>query len=151
MRTPRSMISLMIAAACGGAGPLAGPMPVRNVVMTVDVPGRCLVGGCDPYSSDRNVLALVRVVNRGSDTSYVAMCGGSPAFNEQDLIDGQWQFAGPAVACASGPPVMALAPGDSVRTNWWPPKGVSRMTLAVGATAAGQDAQLDASNAVRLK
>lgn len=49
-----------------------------------------VAGGCDAYSSDRTTLALVRVVNRGSDTSYIGMCGPSPALNEQRLIDGQW-------------------------------------------------------------
>jgi hypothetical protein len=138
--------------ACGGGdAALSGPLPVRDVVMSVDVPGRCLAGGCDPISADRATLALVRVVNRGSDTSFIAMCGPSPAFDEQQLIDGQWQFTGPAVACVNGPPTMPLAPGDSVLANWYPPKGTSRMTVGVGPTASVFTLELDVSNAVRLR
>ena len=147
----RSVIILALGASACGSAALAGPLPVRNVVMSVDGPGRCLVGGCDPFCGDRTTLALVRAVNRGTDTSYIAMCGPSPAFAEQQLIDGRWQFTGPGVACVNGPLTMALAPGDSVRTNWYPPKGTSRMALGVGATAAPQDLELDASNAVRLR
>lgn len=151
MITRRSPFILVLFVTACGAAELAGPQAVRNVDMTVDVPGRCLVGGCDPYSADRTTLALVRVVNRGSDTSYVAMCGSSPAFAEQQLIDGKWQFTGPVDACVNAPPTMALAPGDSVLANWYPPKGTSRMVLGVGATANVRDMELAASNAVRLR
>ena len=147
----RSVIIVAFGATACGSGALAGPQPVRNVVLSVDVPGRCLFGGCDPVSGDRTTLALVRAVNRGSDTSFIAMCGPNPAFAEQQLIDGRWQFTGPAAACVNGPLTMALAPGDSVLTNWYPPKGTSRMALGVGASASPQDLELDASNAVRLR
>lgn len=150
MLSKRFVIAVVLAAtACGGAE-LSGPLPVRDVVLSVDVPGRCLVGGCDPFSSDRPTLALVHAVNHGSDTSYIAMCGPSPAFAEQVLVNGQWVFMGPVDACVNGPLTMALAPGDSVLANWYPPKGTSRITLGVGATAAPQDLALDASNAVHL-
>jgi hypothetical protein len=119
--------------------------------MTVEIPGRCIVGGCDPVSGDRTTLALVRVVNQGPDTSYVGMCGPTPSFGEQRLIDGKWEFTGPAVACVDGPLTMPLAPGDSLLANWFPPKGTSRITLGVGPTPAPQDLELDASNAVRLR
>ena len=140
---------ILVVTACGGAD-LAGPMPFRDVVLIVDVPGPCLAT-CDPGAPDRTTLALIRVLNRGSDTSYIGMCGPRPAFAEQQLIGGQWQFTGPVDACVSGPLTMALAPGDSVLANWFPPKGTSRMILGVGPTAAVQDLELDASNAVRLR
>ena len=150
MPATRWMKAVILAAGCSGPAALTGPMPVRDVEITVDVPGRCIFGGCDPVSLDRATLALVRVVNRGADTSYVAMCGSVPNLAEQQLTHGQWQFTGPAAVCANAPPTMALAPGDSVLGNWYPPRGVSRITLAVGGTAAPRDMALDASRAVRL-
>lgn len=144
------VVGLIVAAGCGAAAALDAPVPVRDVVVLVDLRGRCLVGACDPIALDRPTLALVRLVNRGTDTSYIAMCGPQPALAEQQWIDGQWQFSGPADACVNGPPSMALAPGDSMLTNWWPPTGLSRLMLGVGPTSSFRDMQEDVSNAVRV-
>src|SRR5258705_154278 len=73
-----------------------GAMPVHGVLITVAMPGRCLVGGCDPPGGDRTNLGLVTVVNSGVSTAYLHACGQYAAMHEQQLVDGQWTNVGPA-------------------------------------------------------
>ncbi|HVB30520.1 MAG TPA: hypothetical protein VNE60_03220 [Gemmatimonadaceae bacterium] len=146
----RSHVALAIVFAACGSARLTGPVAVRDVAISVDVPGQCLFS-CDPPGQDRTTPTLVRAVNRGRDTSYISLCGDQPAWTEQQFVGGRWQNTYATVDCVVGPVSRPLAPDDSVRINWFPESGVrSRMTLTVGGTASLGDGELAASAAVEI-
>jgi len=149
-RVVGSIVLVALVAGCGAGVDLTDPAAVRNVMISVDVPGQCL-SSCDPPSSDRTTLALVQAVNRGSDTSYINVCGSEPAWTEQQFVGGEWGYVGPVSDCVVGPVSMPLAPGASLRVNWFPPKGQSRMTLVVASTPTLTDAAQAALAAVDIK
>lgn len=146
------LCGVLVLAGCSGGASIVGlgGTIARDVSVTVTIPGRC-VFTCDPPGGDLTTLALVTAVNHGATPRYVRSCGGViPSFEEQDYIDGQWQFIGSAGACVSGPEYIVLAPGDSVQSNWFPPKTLSRITIAVATDSAFVDGGLAASRAVHL-
>jgi hypothetical protein len=143
--------ALLLLVACRReiAAPL-GANPVHEVLISVAVPGRCLVGGCDPPSADRTNLGLVRVLNAGSSTAYLEACGQQAAIVEQQFLNGAWAFVGPAIACPNTPGPIALAPGDSIQANWFFASGLRRIVLGVAATLNMSDEALDTSAAVAI-
>jgi hypothetical protein len=138
-------------AACGNDVEPLTATSVHGVVLTVTVPGRCLVGGCDPASSDATTLGLARVVNTGSSTAYLALCGSQPAFGEQQLIGGTWSNIGPAISCVSGSASGPLAPGDSLRINEFFAAGRRRLVLTVSSVPSMADAALATSAAFDVR
>jgi hypothetical protein len=99
---------------------------------------------------DRRTLALVRVVNTGSSTSYLQTCGQQSALIEQQFVNGRWQYVGPAITCPNGAGPIALAPGDSVQVNWFLASGRSRIVLGVARRLDLSDEALDTSAAVDI-
>jgi hypothetical protein len=109
------------------------------------MPGRCLVGGCDPPSADRTHLGLISVLNAGSATAYLQACGAQASLAEQQFVDGAWVFVGPAITCPNTPGPIALAAGDSIQVNWFFATGVRRIVLGVGGQLTMSDEALSAS------
>lgn len=152
----RTLGVLLLSAALVACNDTTAPMaaqPADDVLMTVEVPGRCLVGGCDPVGPDRTTLALVTITNTGASTAYLRTCGGVADLMEQQLQGGKWVASSTLVPqCALPPtPSIALAAGQSVQVNWFFEFVTSRLLLDVGTTADLSDAQTDASAAVVLR
>lgn len=140
------VLAAFAAAACGKAVTGPGPVIVDNVVITATVPGTCRDGlACDPIGAPYTTLGLITVRNDGTATAYLRACGSTVALSEQQLINGEWQFVGPAILCAQGPPSIALAAGDSIQSNWWFAPGTRRLTLGVAPAADLTGEALDAS------
>ncbi len=117
------------------------------MLITVVIPGNCIVGGCDPPSADRTHLALVSVLNTGSVTAYLQACGDYAAMEEQQFVNGQWAFVGPAITCPVTPGPIVLAPGDSIQVNWFFATGRRRIVLGVASMLDLSDEALDSSAA----
>lgn len=138
--------ALLAAAACGND--LTGPSPAvvaYGVTISVDLNGGCIVGGCDPTGDARTHLALVTVTNTGTTTAYLSACGNSAAIDEQQFVDGQWTYVGPAIACPVTPGPIPLAAGASLRSNWWFATGRRRLVVGVAGDAPLTNVTLDAS------
>ena len=121
---------LAIVGACSGGDNLTGvAMPANGILVSLTVPGQCIVGGCDPISADLNHLGLVTLTNTGSEKAYVPLCGPLPAIGTQQYINGTWVNVGPAVSCVFGPMSMVIAPHDSVRFNAFYGAGIWRLTV----------------------
>jgi hypothetical protein len=142
--------AVTMAACSNDVAPLTATS-VDGVVISVTVPGPCLVGGCDPASSDATTLGLVRVVNTGSAVAYLALCGPRPAFAEQQLVGDTWTNVGPAISCVSGPASGPLAPGDSIRTNEFFAAGRRRLVLTVASVASMVDGAVATSAAFDVR
>jgi hypothetical protein len=115
--------------------------PADGVLISVQVPGRCLVGGCDPVESG-TTLALTTLSNMSDAAVFLPLCGTTPAITVEQFIGGKWQFIGPAVACPFGPRSQALAPHDSIQLNAYYQPGIFRLDVGVAL-----DAQLSAEAA----
>ena len=136
MRPTFICASLLLAlAACDGTNMPTQAIPVHDVSITVTAPGRCLVGGCDPFSGDATTLGLIRILNTGTTTAYLQACGTYPALGQQQLVNGRWVNVGPAIACVYTPGPIALAAGDSVQVNMFFGAGTRRLELAVAGRA----------------
>jgi len=143
---------ILIAAALVACTDSTSPAIVSHgVVITVAVPGRCLVGGCDPVSADFSHLGLVTIRNTARTTAYLRQCGPGPALSEQQFVNGQWVNVGPAISCTSAPGPLTLAPGDSLQSNWMFGTGEWRMVLGVATQASMSDEALDASASITIK
>jgi hypothetical protein len=105
--------------------------PANGVLLSVSIPGRCLVGGCDPVDEKFNHLALVTLTNTGVQKVFVPVCGTGPAIGTQQFVNGQWINVGPAISCAFGPRSASIAPHDSLQLNSFFAVGIWR--LSVGA------------------
>jgi hypothetical protein len=82
-------VVLALALSPTGCGNTVGPVaasPAHGVLITIAVPGRCLVGGCYPVSGDVSTLGLVRVLNTGTSLVYLTTCGPQPALTEQQSM-----------------------------------------------------------------
>jgi hypothetical protein len=66
---------------------------------------------------------------------------------EEQFLNGQWALVGPAVTCPVTTGPVALAPGDSLRVNWFFATGQRRIVLGVAGKPDLSDAALDASAA----
>jgi hypothetical protein len=131
-------------------GPIA-PVVAHGVVMSVVVPGSC-VATCDPIPNGPTHLGLVTLRNTGTGTAYLQNCGSSVQLSEQVFEGGQWVNVGPAAQCAISPTVATvLAPGDSIRVNWWFDTGRRRVLGSVAAAAAGASFDLDASGSFDVR
>lgn len=130
------LAAVFATAACGKSVTGLDAVVVDDVVITATVPGPCRDGlACDPFSTAYPTLGLVTVHNRGTTPAYLRACGTYVAPEEQQLVDGQWQFTGPAITCPQGPPSIALAAGDSIQSNSWLAPGTWRFTLGVAPSA----------------
>ena len=116
-----------------------------GMTISVDFNGGYIVGGCDPPGGGRTHLTLVTITNTGTATAYLTACGTYAAVGEQQFIDGQWTYVGPAISCPVTPGPIVLAAGASLRSNWWFATGRRRLVVGVGSDAALSDATLDAS------
>lgn len=127
-----TLLALLAGCSSGDLSSLTGvATPANGLLVSVSVPGPCLVGGCDPANAESNHLGLITVKNTGSEKVFVPLCGPLPAMGTQQLIDGKWVNVGPAASCVFGPPSMVIAPHDSLRFNSFFAAGIWR--LSVGA------------------
>lgn len=124
---------------CSG-GDLTGPndvaMPAHGLLLSVAVPGRCLVGGCDPVNTQTNQLGLITLTNTGTQNVYVPLCGPLPAMTTQQFVYGEWVNVGPVASCVFGPPSMVIAPHDSVQFNQFFAIGIWRMNVGAATDTA---------------
>ena len=119
--------------------------PVHGVLITMTVPGTCIVGGCDPADADRHTLGLIRIVNQGTAATFLRACGPSPHLIEQQLVNGEWANVGPAVDCVFPSTPIQLAPGDSLRFNQFFARGTRRIGVGVGGNQTLSDEAFDTS------
>ena len=148
--TIRTIALLLALAACTNDMAPTSANPVHAVLITVDVHGRCLVGGCDPPGGDVS-LTLVRILNTGTATAFLQACGNRPALGEQQLVNGVWVNVGPAAACVFTPGPIALAAGDSIQVNWWFESGTRRLVLGVAGKSDMSDEELDSSASFQIR
>ena len=144
------LCAAIVLAACSDATAPLGVKPAYGVVITMDVPGTCLAGGCDPPGAGMT-LSLIHVVNTGTSTAYLRACGTYAALTEQVVQNGAWVNAGPAIDCAVTPGPIVLAAGDSLRQNWWFASGTRQIVVGVSSKADLSDEALDASAGVKIK
>lgn len=139
----------------GCSGDLAGPndvaMPANGLLVSLAIPGRCLVGGCDPANSESNHLGLITLSNTGSEKVFVPLCGPLPAMDTQQFVKGKWVNVGPAVSCVAGPPSMVIAPHDSLRFNRFFAIGVWRLGVGASTDTTLVNEALSTSAAVVVK
>jgi hypothetical protein len=105
-------------AACSDPTAPTPAISPHGVVLFATVPGTCLVGGCDPVSSEATHLGLGTVRNTAPTTAFLQQCGTGPALSEQQFLNGQSVNVGPAISCAFAPGPITIAAGDSLRLNW---------------------------------
>jgi hypothetical protein len=154
---PRLVFSLtlfLLLAGCSGsdlAGPNAIATPANGLLVTVSVPGPCLVGGCDPVDVQYNHLGLITLTNTGTEKVFVPLCGPLPAMGTQQFVNGQWVNVGPAVSCVAGPTSMAIAPSDSHRFNSFFAVGIWRLSVGAATDTALVSEGLSTSAAVVVK
>jgi hypothetical protein len=124
---------LVLAASCGGDFhiPLAPAQPVRDVLVTVEVPGPCISEICGPTSFyDPRHLGVVSIVNGGTATAWLTACGLAPVVNVQKFTNGEWGTeVGPVARCPVTP--WPIVPGESVRLNRYFDSGMFRVTVGV--------------------
>lgn len=102
---------ILIAAALVACTDSTSPAIVSHgVVITIAVPGRCLVGGCDPVSLNVSHLGLVTIRNTATTTAYLQQCGPGPALSAQQFVNGQWVNFGPAISCTNAPGPLTPRP-----------------------------------------
>jgi hypothetical protein len=122
-----------------------GDAPVLGVVVSVSVPGTCLVGGCDPPNEEQHTLGLTRIVNTSTATAYLESCDSRPALVEQQRTSGGWVNVNQAAACAGPSGRIPLVPGDSLRFNQFFASGTRRIGVTVSSGAATADLAFDPS------
>ena len=149
-----ALILLALIAACssGDLSNLTGvATPANGLLVSVAVPGPCLVGGCDPVSTELNHLGLITLTNTGSGKVFVPLCGTLPAMGTQQLVNGKWVNVGPAASCVAGPPSMVIAPHDSLRFNQFFAVGVWRMSVGAATDTALVNEALSTSASTVVK
>ncbi len=138
-RTLSLFVLLGLISACTNndiAGPTDTATPANGLVLTLAVPGRCVVGGCDPVSGAVDHLGLITLTNTGTAKVFLPLCGTLPAFGTQQFVDGKWVNVGPAVACAFGPRSTVIAPHDSLQFNSFFAIGIWRMVVGAATDTA---------------
>ena len=125
--------------------------PANGLLVSVAVPGQCLVGGCDPVSGEANRLGLITLTNTGSEKVFVPLCGTLPAMGTQQLVDGKWVNVGPVASCVFGPPSMVIAPHDSLRFNSFYAAGIWRLSVGAATDTALVNEALSTSAPVIVK
>jgi hypothetical protein len=124
-----------------------GGNAAHDVSVSVEIPGICIAGGCDPVGAEVLTLALIRIRNAGTSTAFLHACGLGVALQEQQLIDGSWINVGPAVACVIPSTPIQLAAGESLRFNRFYASGTRRLTLGVAGNLSLSDEALATSAA----
>ena len=152
MRRSYQLAAALLLAGCAAnsVAPLSAN-PVLGVVISVTVPGKCIVGGCDPPSADRHSLGLITIRNTSASTAFLQPCGSGPAIGEQEYVNGRWENVGPAVTCALPNVAIPLAAGDSLRFNEFFAVGTRRITLGVASAASLADVALDTSASFEVR
>ena len=145
----RLILAIVLAACADAATAPTTANPAHGVLITITAPGPCLTGGCDPPFGSAT-LALVRLQNTSTSGAYLQACGAYPAVGEQQLVKGKWVSMGPAYTCAFPSQSIPLAPGDSLRLNWYFAAGQHRLVLAVAGNSTFTDEELDTSAAVSI-
>jgi hypothetical protein len=140
-----------LAAACSSGIVEPGGTTGHDVSIAVDVPGVCIVGGCDPVSAEVHTLALIRIQNLGATTAFLRACGTQPALEEQQFVGGSWVSVGPAISCPLPSTPIPLAAGDSLRLNAFYAKGTRRVVMSVGGNASLSDEVLATSGAFVIR
>ena len=148
-----SLILLIVLGGCSSdmAGPTDVVMPANGLVVTLSVPGPCLVGGCDPIDAEFNHLGLITLTNSGTEKVFVPLCGTLPAMGTQQFVGGKWVNVGPAVSCVFGPPSMVIAPHDSLRFNSFFAIGTWRTSVGAATDTALVNEGLSTSAPVVVK
>src|SRR5690242_17754124 len=97
-----SLVVLLGGCGSGDLASLTGvATPANGLLVSVAIPGPCLVGGCDPVSTEFNHLGLITLTNTGTQKVFVPLCGPLPAMDTQQFVDGKWVNVGPAVSCVA--------------------------------------------------
>ena len=153
----RIVFSLTLLALLGGcsssdlAGPTTVAVPANGLLVSVSVPGQCLVGGCDPVSTEINRLGLITLTNTGTEKVFVPLCGPLPAMGTQEFVGGVWVNVGPAASCVFGPPSMVIAPHDSLRFNSFFSVGIWRLSVGAATDTSLVNEGLSTSASVVVK
>jgi len=128
---------LALVGGCSGGDNLTGvATPANGLLLSLAVPGPCIVGGCDPVSADFNHLGLITLTNTGSERVFVPLCGPLPAIGTWQFLNEKWVNVGPAVSCVFGPSSMVIAPHDSVRFNAFYGVGIWRVSVGAATDTA---------------
>ena len=148
-----SVSLIVLLGGCNGdlAGPNAAAMPANGLLVSLSVPGPCLVGGCDPVNLETNHLGLITLTNTGTEKVFVPLCGPLPAMGTQQFVGGTWINVGPVASCVVGPPSMVLAPHDSLRFNQFFAAGIWRSSVGAATDTALVNEGLSTSAAVVVK
>ena len=149
----RRYLGILVIAALAACSEISAPtpaVPVHDVLITATVPGRCIVGGCDPITT-ATTLGLIQILNTGTATAFLQACGTYVALSEQQLVNGHWVNVGPAVTCPFTPGPIALAAGDSIQLNSWFAAGTRRVSVGVASRSDMGDEALDSSASFDIK
>ena len=110
-----SLSFLALSISCGSRV-VVGPIDAHDVSIVVRVPGRCIVGGCDPVNAEAHTLVLTQIRNLGTATAFLHACGTYVALGEQQLVGGRWVNVGPAPSCVP-PPHQSNSPLATVSSS----------------------------------
>lgn len=135
----------------GVDGPSDVATPANGVLLSLSVPGRCLVGGCDPVDAEFSHLGLITLTNTGAQSAYVPLCGTLPALGTQQFVNGEWINVGPAISCAFGPRSKVIAPHDSLQLNSFYAIGIWRVSVGVATDTALVTEALSTSAPITVK
>jgi hypothetical protein len=143
------IFALAFVAACSDS--TSPPTSAHGVMIALQVPGPCLLA-CDPVPNPTTTPGLVTLRNTASTTAYLEHCGSAASLSEQVFVNGQWLDVptGVAVTCAQSGPVT-IAPGDSLRLNWFFQTGRRRLLLRVSTDATLSDVAIATSSSVVVK
>ena len=128
-----------------------GATPAHGLLVSLAVPGRCLVGGCDPFSAQLNRLGLVTLTNTGNAKVFLPLCGSAPELREQQFVNGQWVGMVIDYACVAGPVSKVILPHDSLQLNMWFGTGTWRAVIGAAADTMLTTQALSASAPVVLQ
>jgi hypothetical protein len=150
-----SLPLVFLVAACAGdlTLPIAPAQPVRDVLVTVEVPGPCISNICGPTSFyDPRHLGVVRIANGGTATAWIPACGLGPVVTVQKFVHGEWLTeAVPAIACAVTPGPIVVQPGESFATNRFFESGTFRVTVGVAGAEDLHDVELATSASFQVR
>ena len=146
-----SLTLLVLLGGCNSNGLTDVATPANGLLVSLAIPGECLVGGCDPVSTDANHLGLITLTNTGTEEVFVPLCGTLPAMGTQQFVGGRWINVGPVAVCVAGPPSMVIAPHDSLRFNRFFAVGIWRMSVGAATDTALVNEGLSTSAPVNVK
>lgn len=151
----RLVLSLAFLSVVGGCSSdmtaPGGAMPANGLLVSLAVPGRCLVGGCDPFSAQLNRLGLVTLTNTENAKVFLPLCGSAPVIGEQQFVNGQWVGMPINYACVAGPISKVILPHDSLQLNMWFGTGTWRAVIGAAADTMLRTQELSTSAPVILQ